>query len=65
MIHDITHNGLETASRKHFNITGKVDFRNKIEGYIRFIGQVRGKEDHLYNKLLQSLNKSFLDRSVS
>jgi len=65
IIHDITLNGLETATRRHFNIKEKVDlqdqfnFRNKIEGYIRFIGQVRGKNDPIYTKLLKSFNNSF------
>ena len=65
IIHDITLNGLAAAAKRHLDMKGETDrkdqlyFRNKIEGYIRFIGQVRGKEDHLYNKLLQSFYTSF------
>jgi len=65
IIHDITLNGLAAAAKRHFNPNGEIDrkdqlyFRNKIEGYIRFIGQVRGKEDFIYNRLLNDFSKSF------
>lgn len=55
MLHDLTVNGLETAAQKHFN-TNTSDpllqnkFLNRLEGYINFIGQIKGKEDRTYLK---------------
>jgi RNA-directed DNA polymerase len=66
IIHDIFNNGLEAAAKRHLNLKGVIDrkdqiyFKNKIEGYIRFIGQVRGKEDAIYNKLISDFNKSLV-----
>ncbi len=54
MLHDLNTNGVETATQKHFKITGKVKaaheakFLQRLEGYINFVGQVRGKSDPLY-----------------
>ncbi|HOY37707.1 MAG TPA: reverse transcriptase family protein [Bacteroidales bacterium] len=54
MLHDLSTNGVETATQKHFKITGKVKaaheakFLQRLEGYINFVGQVRGKSDPLY-----------------
>jgi RNA-directed DNA polymerase len=55
MVHDLTANGLEHATHRHFktaNVTQiqKVRFINRLLGYIQFIGQVRGKNDPLYIK---------------
>jgi RNA-directed DNA polymerase len=57
MLHDLTENGVIKATKKHFNITGNLDeriknrFVNRLEGYINFIGQVRGKTDVNYLNL--------------
>lgn len=56
MLHDITANGVEIATIKHFNLPGKITekhqikFINRLEGYINFIGQVRGKDDLVYKR---------------
>lgn len=66
MLHDVTFNGLEIATIKHFNlpreITEKhqIKFINRLEGYINFIGQVRGKDDSLYRKLKLGLDNLVL-----
>ncbi|MBL0330058.1 MAG: hypothetical protein IPP64_11730 [Bacteroidetes bacterium] len=58
MLHDIKVNGIEKATMKHFK-TLLVDdqlvntFVLKIKGKIDFVGQVRGKEDPIYNSLRQ------------
>ena len=65
MIHDLNSNGIDAATQRHF---GKDVARNaqynyrkhfiyRLEGYLNFVGQVRGKEDAVYNKL----KASFLD----
>lgn len=64
IIHDISINGLELAAKRHLNTieTNQKDlqfFKTKIEGYIRFIGQVRGREDDIYNQLFNNFNKYF------
>ncbi|HMU97346.1 MAG TPA: hypothetical protein PKY92_02240 [Chitinophagales bacterium] len=33
-------------------------FINHLEGYINFVGQVRGKNDTVYSKLKQSFDKA-------
>jgi RNA-directed DNA polymerase len=54
MLHDLKMNGIEKAAQKHFKIKGEVDSRfqgkfiQRLEGYINFVGQVRGKTDSLY-----------------
>ncbi len=56
MLHDLSTNGIEIATKKHFKIKNginqhhKTKFVNRLRGYINFIGQVRGKEDILYLK---------------
>lgn len=56
MLHDMTTNGIDTATQRHFNLKGEVEtkhrakFINRLEGYINFVGQVRGKNDELYFK---------------
>ena len=57
MLHDLTENGVINATKQHFNIAGNLDertknrFINRLEGYINFIGQVRGKSDVKYLSL--------------
>ena len=64
IIHDIKLNGLEAAARKHYKLIEKIDwnvqchFNSKVEGYIRFIGQVRGKDDEIYKRLYNNFSKS-------
>ncbi len=54
MSHDLSVNGIVSATLKHFDIKGEVDhklqdrFMNRLGGYINFIGQVRGKSDIVY-----------------
>lgn len=56
MIHDKQTNGIEMAARKHYGLTKEADIKYQIKfiqylnGYINFIGQVRGKDDSLYIK---------------
>ena len=64
MLHDLTQNGVQQAVKKHFN-TNYVDEKNtakfiyRLEGYINFVGQVRGKTDSLYIKQKAALNNVF------
>jgi RNA-directed DNA polymerase len=57
MSHDLSMNGIVSATRNHFDVKGEVDpklqerFMNRLCGYINFIGQVRGKSDLLYLKV--------------
>ncbi len=56
MLHDLTKNGIDKATQKHFNLKSEVDTRhkekfiNRLKGYINFVGQVKGKEDLFYIK---------------
>ncbi len=56
MVHDLRLNGIESATRNHFNLSEGSDdrlkskFINRLEGYINFVGQVRGKSDPFYLK---------------
>ena len=53
MCHDLSTNGLEAATRHHFQLRGSVTpkklalFQRRLEGYLNFVGQVRGKDDPL------------------
>jgi len=58
MLHDITVNGLDVATQRHFKLKDVHDIplwrnylMNRLEGYINFVGQVRGKDDALYRWL--------------
>jgi len=58
MLHDLTTNGIDAATRRHFkknaiNSAQQTHFINRLEGYINFIGQVRGRDDVIYWKLKQ------------
>lgn len=66
MLYDVTTNGIDAATRKHFNLKGIPDdkhrqfFISRLEGYINFIGQVRGKNDFLYLRF----KEKFDDKSL-
>ncbi|MDR1115262.1 MAG: reverse transcriptase family protein [Tannerella sp.] len=57
MLHDSTKNGIETAAQRHFNLTNPPDeeqqqlFIHRLNGYINFVGQVRGKNDPIYQRM--------------
>ena len=61
MLHDLTTNGIESAAQNHFHLKGKVNenlkwkFLYRVNGYINFVGQVRGKDDSLYQKFKSNL----------
>jgi len=65
MLHDLTKNGLYDATSKHFHMTADKDsalnvkFIRQLEGYINFIGQVRGRDDAVYLKLKTSYQSLF------
>jgi len=65
MLHDMTTNGIDTATRRHFNLKTVVEvkhrakFISQLEGYINFVGQVRGKYDPLYVRQKASFNNVF------
>lgn len=65
MLHDLSNNGLDVATRKHFNFTGAFNlkyqqtFINRLEGYINFVGQVRGTTDHKYCQWKQQFDDFF------
>lgn len=71
MLHDFTTNGIDIATKRHFNLNGEIDtkqrgkFINRLEGYINFVGQVRGKNDTVYTKLKQPFDKVFSDTTTS
>ncbi len=71
MLHDFTTNGIDIAAKRHFNLNGEIDtkhrskFINRLEGYINFVGQVRGKNDTVYTKLKQPFDKVFSDTATS
>jgi RNA-directed DNA polymerase len=56
MLHDLHSNGLASAASKHLkqkeNASSSLSsiFLNRLTGLINFIGQIRGKDDHLYLK---------------
>jgi RNA-directed DNA polymerase len=56
MLHDALQNGIAKAAKRHFKNNNQISnrseayFMNRLDGYINFIGQVRGKEDALYLK---------------
>jgi len=61
MIHDLSQNGLNAATKKHFKCVKEAPsqlkdaFINKLNGYINFVGQVRGKNDALYLRFKQEV----------
>ena len=63
MIHDLKTNGINSAVQKHFQTNKEVDemmankFICRLFGFIHFIGQVRGKQDGIYLKMLNEVRK--------
>ena len=61
MLHDFRLNGLKSATQKHFKLSDIASekkcesFLNKLNGYVGFIGQVRGLEDQIYLKFKEQL----------
>lgn len=60
MLHDAQLNGIKDAANKHYNEEFYNEFNpsrfyNKLNGQINFIGQVRGKEDAIYQKFKKQL----------
>lgn len=67
MLHDLTTNGVKTAVQNHFH-TENVEqrhiakFIHRLEGYINFVGQIRGKTDSLYIKHKTAFDNVFESR---
>lgn len=65
MLHDLSKNGADIATRKHFLVNGEVTpklrgkFIYRLEGYINFIGQVRGKMDPIYRRMKSEFDVIF------
>ena len=65
MLHDLQTNGLEAATRRHFKLHTTADsdlqscFMNRLDGYINFVGQIRGKEDAFYRKYINQYESIF------
>jgi RNA-directed DNA polymerase len=67
MLHDLTTNGIEQSVQRHFKVANienrhKATFINRLEGYINFVGQVRGKNDALYVKQKAAFDQVFAQR---
>jgi len=69
MLHDLILNRLEAATKRHFK-TKEADarqqrlFLNKLQGYINFVGQVRGTIDLTYLKFSMSLDLYFISEEM-
>lgn len=65
MLHDFKTNGIDAATQRHFNLKCEIEtahrakFIYRLEGYINFIGQVRGKGDLLYFRYKSTFNSLF------
>ena len=66
MLHDLTINGIDAATLKHFHFkpnvltnSNKELFVYRLKGYINFIGQIRGKSDPIYIKYKNSFDRYF------
>ena len=65
MLHDMTTNGIDAATQRHFHLKNAANpqqrgrFIYRLEGYINFVGQVRGKNDTLYKRLKESFDAFF------
>ena len=65
MLHDMTKNGLELATQKHFELNTATEtelrarFVNRLGGYINFIGQIRGKTDRNYTMFKSGFDMYF------
>ncbi len=65
MLNDLKRNGVESATIKHFGLTTEPNqkqcrfFIKRLEGFIAFIGQVRGADDPIYNRMKSVFNAQF------
>jgi RNA-directed DNA polymerase len=65
MLHELNTNGLDIATKRHFNLKTETSYElkgkfiHRLEGYINFIGQIRGKYDMLYMKQKQTFDEFF------
>lgn len=70
MLHDASSNGIAVATKRHFNLSTEADsnfcrkFINKLEGYINFVGQVRGKYDPLFTRQKASFDRIFEPKNI-
>lgn len=58
MLHDVQSNGLKKAADRHFKVNvphAQSKFMNRLQGYVSFIGMVRGKEDGIYLQFRSAL----------
>lgn len=66
MLHDATANGIDSAAQRHFNLKDtptdkqRLTFISRLEGYVNFIGQVKGKNNLVYLRFKEMLNKKSL-----
>jgi RNA-directed DNA polymerase len=65
MLHDLSVNGIEKATQTHFkfknaDVHHKDKFINKLQSYINFVGQVRGKYDIIYIKFKTTFDALFV-----
>jgi len=64
MLHDLSINGIDTATQRHFQLKSSVSpelrkhFIRRLAGYINFVGQVRGENDVIYQKLQGAFDSS-------
>ena len=62
LLHHIKTEGIEEAAKKHYKVSIADQFLQqkllfKVKGQIDFVGQVRGKEDEIYLKLIDKLKQ--------
>jgi RNA-directed DNA polymerase len=58
MLYDVRMNGLKRAADSHFRVNvphAQSKYINRLQGYVSFIGMVRGKEDGIYLKFRTAL----------
>ena len=72
MLYDALQNGVSKAAKKHFQLKKEMSkmsetyFLNRLDGYINFIGQVRGKEDVLVLKFKEEFKMiGFVAQKIS
>ena len=67
MLHDLKVNGINEATKTHLGLLTPPStiqcrfFIKRLEGYIGFIGQIRGKNDPLYQRMKCSFEEEFSD----
>ena len=71
MLHDLTRNGIDEVLQRYFHLKSatakehRSKFIQRLEGYINFIGLVRGKNDNLYLKCKMSFDQMFTRVALS